>query len=300
MPTMTVKKIIIPAAGFATRFLPLGQIVPKHFLPLVNEPMIDYIIKEAKDSDIEQIILVLSESKNGKNILTDYYKPSPALENLLSQKKQTALLEKLKNKTKGFENILFSLVAQKIPKGDGDAVLKAKRLVNKDGFAVSFCDDIFQGETPALEQLKKVFDTSQKSVIGLKQVSGDKISQYGCCKVEKIANRLYKIKEIVEKPAVDKAPSDLAVCGRYIFTPEFFPYLEKAPLTKNGELILAEAIKAMLEDGKIIYGWEIEGQWLECGKMEDWLSSNLILSLGHPEYGEKLKDLAKKILSQKN
>lgn len=300
MPTMTVKNIIIPAAGFGTRFLPLSRIVAKHFLALADEPMIDYIIKEAKDSAIEQIIFILSENKNGKNPLIDYYKPSPTLENLLSQKKQTVLLEKLKNKVKNFEKISFSAITQKIPKGDGDAILKAKRLVNKDGFAVAFCDDIFQSEIPATEQLKKVFDTSQKTVIGLKQVSGDKISHYGCCRVEKIANRLYKIKEIVEKPALDKAPSDLAFCGRYIFTPEIFPYLEKAPLTKNNELILAEAVKAMLEDGKIIYGWEIEGQWLECGKMEDWLHSNLILSLGHPEYGEKLRDLAKKILSQKN
>ena len=154
--------------------------------------------------------------------------------------------------------------------------------MGKNAFGVMFTDDLFWSKTPAISQLKKIFNTAQKPVIGLKKVSEDKLSSYGVMEVEKIASRLYKIKGIIEKPDPGQAPSDLAICGRYIFTPEIFGYLEKLSPNQKGEIILADAVKKMIEDGKIIYGYELEGEWLDCGNKKYWLASSSFLLAKHP------------------
>ncbi len=287
-----IHKAVIPAAGLGTRFLPLTKVLFKELLPLVDEPMISYTVKEAIDSEINQITFVLSEEKKE---LVDYFKEQLKLVEILKQRNQKQALEILEKVEEKFKRASFSSVFQLQPKGDGDAILKAKPKVGKDDFGVLFADDIFEAKTPALEQLKRVFSTAQKPVIGLKRVEKEKLSSYGVVKVEKIANRLYKIKELVEKPALGEEPSDLAICGRYILTPEIFGYLEKAPANKKGEIILAEAFKLMMEDGKAIYGYDIEGDWLECGKTIDWIKSNIYLCLNHPEYGPVIREWIKKI-----
>jgi len=288
---MDLKKIIIPAAGLSTRFLPISKVVPKELLPLVDRPMISYVVKEAKMAGFGQVVFVLSSSQ--KDCLV-YFKSKPKLESTLLKRNQKEVLEKLKKSEEEFSGISFSVAMQNIPKGDGDAILKAKKQVGNSAFAVAFNDDIFESKVPAILQLKKVFDTSQKPVIGLKRVSADKLPGYGVVKVEKIANSLYKIKGLVEKPEAGSAPSDLAICGRYILTPDIFGYLEKTKPNKKEEIILAEAIKMMIEDGQIVYGAEIEGEWLECGRTIDWVKSNIVLSLNHPEYGPVLKAWLKK------
>ncbi|MBM4177567.1 hypothetical protein FJ208_02100, partial [Candidatus Gribaldobacteria bacterium] len=169
----------------------------------------------------------------------------------------------------------------------------AKKLIGKDNFAVAFPDDIFYSQTPALEQLLKVFATSQKPVIGLKKVEAEKLSSYGVVKVEKIANKLYQIKDIIEKPKKGEEPSSLAVCGRYALDNETLNYLSKVKPNQKGEIILAEAFKEMLLDGKVIYGVELEGEWLECGKIIDWLKSNLFMCLRHQDYAPILKKYLK-------
>ncbi|MCG2690111.1 UTP--glucose-1-phosphate uridylyltransferase [Candidatus Parcubacteria bacterium] len=285
-----IKKVIIPAAGLGTRFLPLTKTTAKENLPLVDRPLLSYVVKEAKLSGIEDIVFVVNREKIK---LLDYFKPSLTLEKVLTERNQKEQLELLSNEQSFYEGLSFQTCLQNIPKGDGDAVLKAKKLIGKEDFAVAFPDDIFYGEAPALEQLLKVFETSQKPVIGLKKVDKDKLSSYGVVKVEKIANKLYQIKEIVEKPEKGQEPSDLAICGRYVFSNEFLGYLQKSKPTKKCEVILANGIKEMLNDGKMIYGAEIEGQWLECGKTLDWLKSNLFLCLQHKEYGPILKKYLK-------
>lgn len=288
---MDIHKVVIPAAGLGTRFLPLTKVLFKELLPLVDEPMISYMVKEAIDSDINHITFVLSESK--KEIM-EYFKEQPKLVELLKERKQDKPLDILEKAEAKYKNISFSCAIQTQPKGDGDAILKAKQKIGKDGFGVMFADDVFDAKIPALEQLKKVFLTAEKPIIGLKKISKEKLSSYGVVKVEKIANRLYKIKELVEKPELGKEPSDLAICGRYILTPEIFGYLERAPINKKGETILADALRLMLEDGKAIYGYDIEGEWLECGKMDDWIRSNVRLCLNHPKYGAMLKEMIKR------
>jgi len=291
---MNIKKAIIPVAGLGTRFLPLTKAIPKPILPLADRPMIDYIVEEAKKSGIERVVFVLSNDKN--NIL-DYFKKNSKLENILEKRNQKDILKSLKDIDKEIENISFSSVIQQNPKGDGDAILKAQKIIGKDACGVLFGDDIILSKIPALEQLSNIFKTCQKPIICLKRVSKDMLSSYGVVKVDKIANRLYKIKDIIEKPKKEEdAPSDLAIVGRYIITPLVFEYLKKVNSNHKGEIILAQAFKDMLKDGKIVYGYEVEGEWLECGNKLNWLKSNLRICLQHPEFGPILKDYLKKIL----
>jgi len=288
-----IKKAIIPLAGLGTRFLPLTKVLSKPLLPLVDRPMVDYIVREAKESGIERVVFVLADDK--KNIL-DYFKKNLKLENILIKRNQKEILKSLKMLDKEFEGISFSAVLQKAPRGDGDAILKAQKLVNKDACGVLFGDDIIESKIPAMEQLSNIFKTCQKPIICLKKVPKDMLSSYGVFKVEKIANRLYKVKDIVEKPkSEEEAPSDLVIVGRYIITPLVFDYLKKTRANSNGEIILAEAFRTMLKDGKMIYGYEVEGEWLECGNKINWLKSNLYLCLNHPEFGPILREFLKKL-----
>jgi len=287
-----IKKAIIPVAGLGTRFLPLTKVLAKELLPLADSCMVNYVVSEVKSSDVNEIIFVLSEKKS---IILDYFKKSSKIENILKSQEKQELLKELQEFEKEFEEISFSFVYQEKPKGDGDAILKCKNLIGKEPAGDLFGDDIFVSKIPVLAQLNQIFKTSEKLVIGLKKIAREKLSSYGVVEVEKIANRLYKIKEIVEKPKeISKAPSDLAICGRYIITPDVFSYLEKTPANEKGEIILAEALRAMLKDGKIIYGYEVDGEWLECGNKIEWLKSNLYLSLNHPKYGPILREAFKR------
>lgn len=288
---LEVKKVVIPVAGLGTRFLPFTRILPKAVLPVIDEPMVVYSAREAKDAGINDITIVISE--NMKMVL-DYFKPKTRLENILEKRGSFETLEKLKETDREFEGVNFSFSLQAIPKGDGDAILKAKKHLGKEAFGVLFHDDLFFCKTPAIAQMINVFQTAQKPIIGLKKLDSSTISKYGCVEVEKVANRLYKIKKIVEKPKKEEAPSDLAVCGRYILTNEIFQYFSKTKPNKKGEVILAEAFKEMIDDGKVIYGYEIDGEWLECGQTADWLKSSLFLTLQHKEYGPMIKKWLKK------
>lgn len=288
-----IKKAIIPIAGLSTRFLPLSKAVPKELLPLADSPAVEYLIKEAKRSGIEEIIFVLS---SGNKRILDYLKPSLKLEKILKERKKEDILKEVKELEKLFEGLNFSYIIQKEPLGDGHAILQAAKLVKDEAAAVMFGDDIIDSKIPGIEQLAKVFKTCQKPVIGLFKIEREKLSVYGVPKVEKITNRLYKIKGITEKPAIENLPSDLAIVGRYILTPEVFYYLKKAKPGPKGEIILAEAINNyMIKEGKVIYGREMEGKWLECGDKLKWLKSNLYFSLNHPKFGPALREFLKEI-----
>ncbi len=282
-----VKKAIIPIAGLGTRFLPLSKVVPKELWPLVDKPVIQYIIEEARESGISEIVFVVSPKKK---IVLDYFAKSSELEKIL-KKRKNAFLNELKDLTAISRDISFSSVTQKNPLGDGHAILQAKDKVKDENTAVLFADDVVDSKTPCLLQLLKVFKTCKKPVVGLYRLPKEKLSSYGIVGVEKIANRFYKLKKIVEKPQAEEAPSDLAIIGKYVLTPEVFKYLKKVKPTKKGEIILAEALTEMLKDGKVIYGYEIEGKWLECGNKPGWLESHTYLSLKHPQLGKHLKNI---------
>lgn len=285
-----IKKAVIPIAGLGTRFLPLSRAIPKELLPLVDKPAIQYIIEEIKSSGVNDIVFVTRpKSKEALN----YLQKSPKLEKILKERKKENFLEEIKKLNELVEKISFFSVVQKEPLGDGHAILQAKKIVEKEPFAVLFPDDIIDSKIPCLNQMEQVFKTCQKPIIALKKMPEKELHRYGVCAVEKIASRIYKIKKIIEKPESGQAPSDLAIIGRYIHTPEVFQYLKKAKPSKKGEIYMAEVLEKMLSDGKIIYGYEFEGEWLDCGDKLGWLKSNFYLSLRHTEFGPKLKEFLK-------
>ncbi len=289
-----IKKAIIPIAGLGTRFLPLSRAVPKELWPLADIPLIQYTINEVKEAGIKEIIFVIN-NKNRK--VFDYLKPSPQIEKTLKEKKRENILEEVKKLDTLLRDISFSYVVQKRPLGDGNAILQASKIINSEVVACLFPDDIIESRVSAILQLSKIFKTCQKPVIGLHRKTKEEISHYGVVGVEKIANKLFKVKKIIEKPLAEEAPSDLAIVGRYILTPEVFDYLKKAKPSEKGEIILAEVFNQyMLKEGKLIYGYEIDGNWIECGDKYRWLKSNLYFSLKHPKYGPKLKEYLKKII----
>lgn len=283
----TINKAVIPIAGLATRFLPLSKVMPKELWPLADKPMIEYIIREAVDSGVNQIMLVAQPEKR---LIADYFKkPDKKLEKILKKRKNNISLRKLEDFKNAYKNISFSVVLEKEALGDGHAVLQAKRNVGADPCLVLFADDIVVSKTPAASQLISVFKTCQRPIIALYRLPKEKLPSYGVVRVEKIANRIYKIKGIVEKPEPDKAPSDFAIVGKYVLTPEVFSYLKKADFNEKKEMILADVFQTMIRDGKTIYGLELEGEWLECGNVSSYLESNFKLSLNHQEYGPKIK-----------
>jgi len=286
-----IQKAIILTAGLGTRFLPLSKVVSKEFWPIADKPMLQYIVEEAAASGITHIIFAVPP---GSSMISDYFKkPAKHLEKILKARKKEVPLNRLKKLEETFQNISFSFVEEKEPLGDGHAILQARRLVGKEPFAVLFDDDIVESKIPCLRQLVAVFKTCQKPVLSLHRLPKERLSFYGIAGVEKIANRLYKIKKIVEKPSPEEAPSDLTIVGKYVLTPEIFSYLEKLTPNARGEIILADALSKMINDGKLVYGYEFEGEWRECGNLQAYMETNFHFSLQHPEYGQKLKQFLK-------
>jgi len=287
---MEVKKAIIPIAGLGTRFLPLSKVVPKEFWPLVDKPVIQYIVEEAIASGIEEIIFVINP---GKKIAYDYFKKKLKSEKAsLSKYKNHFLnqLEKLENLSK---KIFFSTVVQREPLGDGDALLKTKKIVKKEPCAALWADDVVESKIPCLLQLIKVFKKYKKPVIALYRVPKSSFQFYGMVGVKKVGNRTYRIAKIIEKPQVLESPSNLAIVGKSIITDEVFNYLKKVKFSERGEIGLTETFAEMVKAGSEVYGYEFEGKWLECGNKLAYLKSNLYLSLKHPQFGKELKKYLK-------
>lgn len=289
---MEIKKAIIPLAGLGTRFLPLSLAVPKEFFPLADKPIIQHIVEEITNAGIQEIVFVLSPRQ--KTIL-NYFKKYPEIEKLLEKRKKENILKELKEFEDFFKGIKISFVVQKDPLGDGHAILQAQKLVKGEPVVVSFGDDVVDSETPAVAQLMEVFRTCSAPVVALKSLPKDKLPAYGVVAVEKIAHNLYKIRKIIEKPDPSQIPSNLVVVGKYVLTPEVFDYLKKAKPSKRGEIILAEVFDKMLSEGKIIYGYELRGEWLECGDKLKWIKSFFYMCLKDPRYRDELKQYIKTI-----
>ena len=278
--TQQVKKAVILAAGSGTRFLPYSRLVSKEFFPLGDRPMIEYIVEEAFLSGIEEIIFVLNPDKQQLvNYITYFQNDETAVEKIKA-KNNKKLLEDFCRLKKILKKIKISYVYQEIPRGDGDAVLKARGLFKKnEPIAVLFCDDIiYSKKEPGLKQLINVFQKKKKPIFGLSRVRREKISSYGIVRGEKIENRIYSIKGVVEKPKLEDAPSDLAIIGKYVLTPMVLDYLQKIDEKPGDEIRIAGALRNMTRDKKKIFGYELDGILLECGTKEDWLRSNFFIT----------------------
>lgn len=289
-----VKKAIIPIAGLGTRFLPLSKVLPKEFFPLTDKPAIQYIIDEAKNSGVKEIIFVnRPEKKEIERYFAQYATSSPELEEILKDRGKNELLQELAILESEAKQVAFSYVFQEQQLGDGHAVLQAKEAAQNEPCLVLFGDDIVDSKVPCSKQLVDVFDKYQRPVIALARLPKEKLSSYGVVKVKKISPRLYKIEGIEEKPAPGAEPSNLAIVGKYVINSQVFDFLKNSPSVASGEIRLAGAFNEMLKKGLPIYGYEFEGKWLECGNKISYLKSNLYLSLKDPRFKKELKKFLK-------
>lgn len=285
-----IKKAIIPVAGFGTRFLPATKAQPKEMLPVVDKPVVQYLVEEAVASGIEEIIFVTGR---GKRAIEDHFDVSYELEDTLVEKNKHDLLEvvqKISTLAK------FSYVRQPIPLGDGHALLQAAHLVDDDeSVLVIFGDCIYDSRVPAARQLIEAYEKFRAPIIGLSEVERSEVSKFGVIDGEMLDECHMKVKSMIEKPEPEEAPSTAVAVGKYIITNEVFGMLAGMEYGKSGEIRLADAFDLMLGKGLPLYGRMLEGEWLDTGDKFNFLKTTVHFGLKHPEVGEKLREYLKSL-----
>lgn len=276
----TVKKAIIPAAGLGTRFLPATKAMPKEMLPIVDKPTIQYIIEEAIESGIEDIIIVTGK---GKRAIEDHFDYAPELEQNLLEKGKMELLEKVRQSS----NVDIHYIRQKEPKGLGHAVWCARNFIGNEPFAVLLGDDIVQAETPGLRQLINQYEETLSSVIGVQTVGENETHRYGIVDPSGNQGRRYQVENFVEKPAPGTAPSNLAIMGRYVFTPEIFNFLEQQEIGAGGEIQLTDAIQK-LNTIQSVFAYDFEGKRYDVGEKLGFIETTLEFAIQHEDLREDI------------
>jgi len=291
-----VRKAVFPAAGLGTRFLPATKAQPKEMLPVVDKPLIQYGVEEALHSGIQNIIIVTGR---GKSSIEDHFDVSFELEQLLETKNKGEMLSMVR----GISDMIdVSYVRQKEALGLGHAVLRAKELVGHEPFAVILSDDIIASETPCVRQLLDVYEYYGASVLALMEVPKEQISAYGVVDAELIAdngrqNRLFRIRNMVEKPKAGEAPSNLAIIGRYVLTPEIFACIENIQPGSGGEIQLTDALKYMLRN-RPIYGLKFEGKRYDAGDKLGFLKATVEFALSRHDLGQDFREYLKTVCTQ--
>lgn len=284
-----VKKAVIPAAGFGTRFLPITKSQPKEMIPIVDTPTIQYVVEEAVKSGITDILMIIGK---GKRAIEEHFDRSFELENMLIEKNKVKELEEIRNITK-IANIHF--VWQKEMNGLGDAIRYARYHVGNEPFAVLLGDTVIDGAgKPITQQLIDVHTRYNSSVVALEEVEPEHIKRYGIIDGSVIEEGVLLAKGFIEKPSLEDAPSNLAIASRYIFTPQIFTYLEKTTRGLNNEIQLTDAMRSMVKDHSI-YGVRFTGKRYDVGNKLDFIKTNIEFGLKNDEIGEELKDYLKKI-----
>ncbi|CAD7358732.1 UTP--glucose-1-phosphate uridylyltransferase GalU [Staphylococcus schleiferi] len=279
---MTVKKAIIPAAGLGTRFLPATKAMPKEMLPILDKPTIQYIVEEAVRAGIEDIIIVTGKHKRA---IEDHFDHQVELENNLAEKGKDALLEKVRHST-NLANMFY--VRQKEQKGLGHAIWTAKQFIGNEPFAVLLGDDIVESDTPAIQQLIEEYDRTGKSVIGVQEVPEQETHRYGIVDPKSKDNRLYEVTKFVEKPAPGTAPSNLAIMGRYVLTPDIFDYLENQEKGAGGEIQLTDAIER-LNQSEQVFAYDFEGERFDVGEKIGFVKTTIQYALKDEEMSEEIR-----------
>jgi len=278
-----IKKAVIPAAGWGTRFLPITKSQPKEMIPIVDTPVIQYVVEEAVESGITDILMIIGK---GKRAIEEHFDRSPELEESLLAKERYELLEQMK-KISQLANIHF--VWQKEMNGLGDAIRYAKDHVGNEPFAVLLGDTLISGEgDPITKQLIDVYERYRSSVVALEEVPRNKVHRYGVIKGKKLEKNVMIAEDFIEKPSVEEAPSNLAIASRYIFTPEIFDYLEKTKPGKNNEIQLTDAMRDMVRK-YAMYGLRFKGTRYDIGNKLDFIKTNVIYGLMHEEIGDHLR-----------
>ena len=280
----SIRKAVIPAAGFGTRFLPATKAQPKEMLPIVDTPAIQYIVKEALDSGIEEILIITGRSKRA---IEDHFDSSVELEELLQKQGKNKQLAMVKD----LADIKIHFIRQKSPRGLGDAVLCAKAFIGDEPFAVLLGDDIvYNPEKPCLQQLMDCYEQHPGIILGAQFVPNEKVSSYGIVSGEPLADNLYRVHGLVEKPSVDKAPSNLAVLGRYILTPDIFDILENTKPGVGNEVQITDELASYKTD---TYALAYEGDRYDTGDKLGYLKATVEYALRNEELGAAFKEYLK-------
>ena len=282
-----IRKAVIPAAGLGTRFLPVTKSMPKEMLPIIDKPIIQFAVEEAIASGIEDIIIITGR---GKRAIEDYFDTSPELESHLFQNKKYELLREVKDISSLVD---IHYIRQKEPKGLGDAVLKAEKHIGDEPFAVLLGDDIIKGDIPCIKQLMDVYQKYKNSsaVIAVEEVKNKNVSRYGIIKIRgkeiDLDKSVYRIEDIIEKPSLEEAPSNIGTVGRYILTPEIFPCIKETPLGKGNEIQLTDAIRMLIrKENKDVYAYKFKGKRYDAGDKQGYVKAIIDSALER----EDLKD----------
>jgi UTP--glucose-1-phosphate uridylyltransferase len=278
---MNVKKAIIPAAGLGTRFLPATKAQPKEMLPIVDKPTIQYIVEEAVASGIEEILIITGRNKRA---IEDHFDKSVELEDELELSNKEEVLKLVQN-ISNMVDIYY--IRQKEPKGLGHAISRAKTFVGNEPFAVMLGDDIVDSEVPCLKQLINCYDKYKTSILGVQEVKESEVSKYGIVEGLKIEDRVYKVNDMIEKPEIEEAPSNIAILGRYIITPNIFDVLEKTKPGKGGEIQLTDALKELSKQ-EAVYAHCFEGKRYDVGDKMGFLQANIEFALKRDDLKENL------------
>ncbi|MBI4379597.1 MAG: UTP--glucose-1-phosphate uridylyltransferase GalU [candidate division NC10 bacterium] len=273
---MRIRKAVLPAAGLGTRFLPATKAQPKEMLPIVDKPTIQYVVEEAAASGIEDIIIVTGR---GKNAIEDHFDRSLELQIALERKGKDGQLEEIRRIS---ELASFCYVRQEEPLGLGHAILVTRALVGNEPFAVLLGDDIIDAEVPCLRQMISVFDTYRSSIIAVQQVPREETSSYGIIDHKPVEDSVYRIEDLVEKPTPDTAPSDLAIIGRYVLTPEIFDALEQTLPDERGEIQLTNGLRILLRT-QAIHGLAFRGRRYDAGSKLGFLKATVQFALKRPD-----------------
>jgi UTP--glucose-1-phosphate uridylyltransferase len=286
---MKVRKAVIVAAGWGTRFLPVTKSQPKEMLPLVDKPVIQYSVEELINSGIEQIIMVTAL---GKRAIEDYFDRSFELEYVLTQKGETRLLQEMRELSSLID---ICYVRQKEQLGLGHAILTTKDVIGSEPFAVILPDDIIDSRVPVLKQMIAVFEQYGTNVIAVERINPQDTVKYGIIEPEQVSDCVYKVLSLVEKPEPAEAPSDLGVVGRYILMPQIFDALKRIPSGKDKEIQLTDALQLLLNQ-QTLYAYEFEGVRYDTGTPLGWLEATIALALKRPDIGQKLRKYLRQLL----
>ena len=284
-----IRKAVIPAAGLGTRFLPATKAQPKEMLPIVDKPAIQYIVEEAIQSGIEEILVITGRNKRS---IEDHFDRAIELEMTLKAQGKYDLLGLVEE----LADITIHYVRQKEPRGLGHAVLCARQFIGDEPFAVLLGDDIVDTPVPCLQQLMDVYDEYPGTVLGVQEVPADKVSSYGIVKPKAFRSRVWLAEDLVEKPTVAEAPSRLAVLGRYIIEPQIFDLLANTPPGRGGEIQLTDALRQLAAQ-RPVYAYEFEGRRYDIGDKQGYLEATVEFALKRPELREKFLPYLKKIIN---
>jgi UTP--glucose-1-phosphate uridylyltransferase len=286
---MKVRKAVITAAGWGTRFLPITKAQPKEMLPLVTKPLIQYSVEEAINSGIEQIVVITAQ---GKRAIEDYFNRSFELEYFLERKGETSLLKEIRELS-SLVDICY--IRQKEQLGLGHAILTAKGIIGKDPFAILLPDDIIDSKVPVLKQMIEAYEQYKTNIIAVERIASQDTVKYGIIESEKVSGHIHQVLNLIEKPEPAQAPSDLGVVGRYILMPQIFDALEVIPPGKNREIQLTDALQLLLKQ-QAIYAYEFEGVRYDAGTPLGWLKATIAFALKHPDIGQELREYLRQLI----